>query len=116
MADIPFRAPRIPVYANTPGATYGSDSDANRTVLTEQIRNPVDFAARLLEMYTDGCRIFVEFGPKRGLSHFVEQTLGDRDVSVIWTDVGTGGDSALVLKQAAVQLAVLGVPLRDIDR
>lgn len=116
IADIPLHAPRVPVYANTPGASYGDDPEANRGILTRQIINTVDFQARLREMYADGFRVFVEFGPKRTLSQFVEQTLGEHGVDIVWTDIGTGGDSALALKQAAVQLAVLGLPLRGIDR
>ena len=116
IADIPLHAPRVPVYANTPGASYGDDVRGNREVLTGQIVNTVDFQARLRQMYADGFRVFVEFGPKRTLSQFVEQTLGEHEVDVIWTDTGTGGDSALTLKQAVVQLAVLGLPLTGIDR
>jgi acyl transferase domain-containing protein len=113
--DIPLRAPRVPVYANTPGASYGDDPEANREVLTGQIVNTVDFEARLREMYADGFRVFVEFGPKRTLSLLVEQTLGEQGVDIVWTDIGAGGDGALALKQAAVQLAVLGLPLSGID-
>ncbi|MDX3224950.1 polyketide synthase [Streptomyces sp. ME19-01-6] len=116
LADIPLRAPRVPVYANTPGANYGDAPEANREVLARQIVNTVDFQARLREMYADGFRVFVEFGPKRTLSQFVEQTLGEHGVDIVWTDIGTGGDSALALKQAAVQLTVLGLPLTGIDR
>jgi acyl transferase domain-containing protein len=116
IADVPFGAPAFPVYANTRGARYGSDPAENRRVLTEQILHPVDFRERLEEMYANGCRIFVEFGPKQVLSQFVARTLGGRDVEVIGTDIGTGGDSALGLKQAAVRLAVLGLPIEGIDR
>ncbi|MGY0055759.1 SDR family NAD(P)-dependent oxidoreductase [Streptomyces sp. LZ34] len=116
IADIPLRAPRVPVYANTPGASYGDGSEANREVLARQIVNTVDFQARLREMYADGFRVFVEFGPKRVLSQFIDQTLGEHGVDIVWTDIGTGGDSTLTLKQAAVQLSVLGLPLSGIDR
>ncbi|WP_438490158.1 SDR family NAD(P)-dependent oxidoreductase [Streptomyces sp. S186] len=111
-----FASPTLRVYANTPGATYGQDPEANRHTLVEQLRRPVDFAARLEEMYADGIRIFVEFGPKHILTGLVERTLGERGVTAVACDIGGTADSCAALKQAAVQLAVLGLPLSDINR
>ncbi|MET9643679.1 beta-ketoacyl synthase N-terminal-like domain-containing protein [Streptomyces syringium] len=115
-AGVDFAAPALPVYADTAGATYGADPEANRRTLVEQLRHPVEFAARLEEMYTDGVRVFVEFGPGRTLTGLVERTLGERGARAVPCDVGGGGDSAVALKDAALRLAVLGLPLADINR
>ncbi|MFG2178132.1 beta-ketoacyl synthase N-terminal-like domain-containing protein [Streptomyces abikoensis] len=110
-AEAAFAPPALPVHAGTAGASYGDDADANRRTLVEQLLRPVDFAARLEEMYADGIRVFVEFGPRRILTGFVERTLGAGRAEVVACDAGPGTDACAALKQAAVRLAVLGLPL-----
>jgi polyketide-type polyunsaturated fatty acid synthase PfaA len=108
-------APTVPVYANSPGAVYGSDTAANAAILARQLIEPVEFVEVLTKMRAAGITVFVEFGPKQILTQFVRQTLGD-DVHAIATDAGPGNDSDVALKRAAVQLAVLGMPLSGINR
>ncbi|WP_239405765.1 type I polyketide synthase, partial [Frankia sp. Cj3] len=111
-----IREPRGRTYANTAGASYGTDVAANRRVLVEQLVNPVEFAAGVEAMRADGCTVFVEFGPRKVLTGLVQRCLGEPDVIAIATDSGPTGDSDAALKQAAVRLAVLGVPLTGINR
>ncbi|MGJ7908311.1 beta-ketoacyl synthase N-terminal-like domain-containing protein [Actinopolyspora sp. H202] len=109
-------APGIPVYANTRGAEYGEDVDSNRSVLVDQLINPVDFRERIEQMYSQGFRTFVEFGPKSVLSGLVRSVLADRaDVVVLSADAGPNSDSDYSLKQLAARLAVLGIPLRGFN-
>ncbi|MFD9664799.1 beta-ketoacyl synthase N-terminal-like domain-containing protein, partial [Rhodococcus sp. NPDC059968] len=115
VAAVRIGEPAAPVYANSPGAHYGSDIDTNRATLVGQLLQPVEFVTALEKMRADGCTVFVEFGPKQVLTSLVRRTLGD-DVVAIATDGGPLGDSDLSLKRAAVQLAVLGVALNDINR
>ncbi|MEV0374845.1 beta-ketoacyl synthase N-terminal-like domain-containing protein [Streptomyces sp. NPDC050636] len=115
-AAVEFAEPRLRVYANTAGATYGQDPAANRRTLVAQLRHPVDFGARLEEMYADGVRVFVEFGPQRILTGLVERTLGDRGAEAVPCDIGGAADGTAVLKEAALRLAVLGLPLTGINR
>ncbi|BBB00134.1 putative polyunsaturated fatty acid synthase PfaA [Actinacidiphila reveromycinica] len=111
-----MREPRGRVLPNTRGAVYGADLDANRRVLTEQLIHPVDFSARVEELYDAGFRVFVEFGPGSVLTQLVRRVLGDRDHTAISLDGGAKRDAELTLKQAVAQLAVLGVPLATADR
>ncbi|WP_212909401.1 type I polyketide synthase [Streptomyces sp. TS71-3] len=111
-----FGTPAVPVYANTSGAAYGTDPAANRATLVAQLGHPVDFASRVQEMYADGVRVFVEFGPRRTLTSLVERTLGDGAVEAFACDGGPGSDGAATLMQAAVRLSVLGLPLTGLDR
>ncbi|MFF4159313.1 SDR family NAD(P)-dependent oxidoreductase [Streptomyces sp. NPDC001678] len=111
-----FAAPRLRVYANTAGATYGHGPDADRRTLAEQLRNPVDFAARVREMHEDGVGVFVEFGPRRVLTALVERTLAGRRVETVACDSGPDADGAAALKEAALRLAVLGLPLVGLNR
>ncbi|MEU3354496.1 beta-ketoacyl synthase N-terminal-like domain-containing protein [Streptomyces sp. NPDC037389] len=106
-----FAAPRLRVYANTAGAAYGHGPDADRRTLAEQLRNPVDFAARVREMHEDGVGVFVEFGPRHVLTALVERTLAGRRVETVACDTGPDADGAAALKEAALRLAVLGLPL-----
>ncbi|WP_333767296.1 beta-ketoacyl synthase N-terminal-like domain-containing protein, partial [Streptomyces sp. IBSBF 2435] len=111
-----MREPRGLVLPNTRGAVYGADLDANRRVLTEQLIHPVDFAARVEELYGAGFRVFVEFGPGSVLTQLVRRVLGDRAHTAISLDGGAKRDAELTLKQAVAQLAVLGVPIATADR
>ncbi|MFC6064319.1 type I polyketide synthase [Streptomyces ochraceiscleroticus] len=115
-AEVDFGPPDLPVHANTTGAAYGQDAAHNRRTLVQQLQQPVDFAAGVEAMYADGIRVFVEFGPGRTLTGLVERILGDRDGQLISCDAGPGKDSCAALKDAAVRLAVLGLPLSGIDR
>ncbi|MEU7011350.1 beta-ketoacyl synthase N-terminal-like domain-containing protein, partial [Streptomyces sp. NPDC046332] len=108
--------PRGRVYANSPGAAYGTDPVDNRRVLAEQLINPVEFATRVEEMYADGFRVFVEFGPQSVLTGLVGRILGDRPHSAIALDGGPGKDADLTLKQSVARLAVLGLPVAVTDR
>ncbi|MGC4893661.1 SDR family NAD(P)-dependent oxidoreductase [Micromonospora sp. DT31] len=109
--------PEIAVYANTEGASYGADTDENARVLVQQLANPVGFAPRIAQMYDDGFRVFVEFGPKKILAGLVRRVLADHpDVVVLSADAGSGRDSDRALKQLAARLAVLGLPLTGFNR
>ncbi|WP_245877444.1 type I polyketide synthase, partial [Streptomyces glaucescens] len=109
-------APAIPVYANAPGSSYGTDAAANRRTLVDQLLHPVDFVAGIERMYADGFRVFVEFGPKRVLTDLVDRILeGRTDVVTLAVDGGPAKDGELALKRAALELAVLGLPLTGLD-
>ncbi|WP_350639801.1 hypothetical protein, partial [Psychrobacter sp. CAL606-MNA-CIBAN-0158] len=60
---------------------------------------------------------FVEFGPKNILQKLVEATLGNKaePVSVVSLNPNPKGSSDTQLRQAACQLAVLGVTLTEVD-
>ncbi|MGK5640402.1 SDR family NAD(P)-dependent oxidoreductase [Streptomyces sp. URMC 126] len=111
-----FGVPAVPVHSCTPGAAYGEDPDANRDLLAGQLLRPVDFAARVEEMYADGVRVFVECGPRNTLTRLVERQLGERAVAAVPCDTGPGQDGYAALKRAALRLAVLGYPLAGLDR
>ncbi|GHG53608.1 type I polyketide synthase [Streptomyces griseocarneus] len=115
-AEADFGVPAVPVLAGAAGAAYGPDPGTNRRTITEQLCRPVDFAGRVREMYDDGVRVFVEFGPKRVLTGLVERTLDGLAVETVPCDTGATVDSGAALKEAALRLAVLGLPLTGINR
>ena len=109
-------APSAPVHANSLGASYGPDPESNAQTLAAQLLKPVEFVEVVRAMRANGVTVFVEFGPKQVLTGLVRRILADEGVTAIATDAGPLGDSDVSLKQAAVQLAVLGVPLAAINR
>ncbi|WP_416984796.1 SDR family NAD(P)-dependent oxidoreductase [Streptomyces sp. T028] len=115
VADAEIREPQRPVYANSPGASYGSDVEANRRTLVDQLVKPVLFAERVEEMYAAGFRTFVEFGPKGVLTQLVRRVLGEREHFAVQLDPGSKGDAEFTLKRAVAQLIVLGLPLTTGD-
>ncbi|MEU3500045.1 SDR family NAD(P)-dependent oxidoreductase [Streptomyces hundungensis] len=108
--------PTTQVLPGFPGASYGVDPAANRLTLSEQMLRPVDFEGRVRDMYADGFRVFVEFGPGQVLSRLVSRIVEDPTVEAIATDGGAGADSAAMLTYAALRLAVMGLEIRDINR
>lgn len=109
-------APEAPVYANSPGAGYGADPRENAETLAAQLLRPVEFVDAVRAMHADGVTVFVEFGPKQVLTGLVRHILDGTDAVALATDAGPLGDSDVALKQAAVRLVVLGVPLTRINR
>lgn len=109
-------APAGTVYANNEGAEYGSDERANADTLARQLLRPVEFVDAVLAMHAAGVSVFVEFGPKQVLTGLVRKILADADIIAVPTDGGPLGDSDVALKQAAVQLVVLGAELTGINR
>lgn len=77
--SVPFRAPVIPVYANSTGKIYPQNNAAIRSTLAGQMACPVLFQNLIDAMYADGVRIFLEVGPGSTLTRRVTDYLGARD-------------------------------------
>ena len=74
------RSPRLPLVANVTGDIYPTAPDAIRDLLCRQIASPVQWVKGLQTLYAQGVRTFVEVGPKRALSGFVDDVLGENVV------------------------------------
>ncbi len=115
--EVGIGEPRFPVYADTAGAEYSADAAANSAVLSRQIVEPVRFAQRVAQLYDQGYRVFVEFGPKSVLSGMVSTCLAGRDdVTVVPVDGGPQADGEVALLCAVARLMALGVPLHGVNR
>ncbi len=110
-----FTAPQIPVYSNTTGIAYPSDLNDLKSILKNQILNPVRFKNQIENIYDAGGRIFVEFGPKGILTNLVGNILAGKEHAAIAINASAKKDSDLQFRQAALQLQVLGLPLSNID-
>jgi len=110
-----FRLPQVPVYANTTGEAYPHHLDSLKSILKNQILHPVLFKNQIENLYQAGARVFIEFGPKGILTNLVKQTLKDKEIVALAINANAKKDGDLQLRQAVVQMQVLGLPISHID-
>ncbi len=79
--------PRLPVVANVTGELYPTTVEGIKDILELQVASPVQWIKGLETMYREGCRTFVEVGPKKALKGFVDDVLGSKpDVVSLFTN------------------------------
>jgi polyketide-type polyunsaturated fatty acid synthase PfaA len=110
-----FNSPKIPVYSNTTGTAYPENLNDLKSILKNQILNPVLFKNQIENIYKAGGRVFVEFGPKGILTNLVSNILEGKEHYAIAVNASAKKDSDLLFRQAIVQMQVLGLPLSNID-
>ncbi|MFT5602343.1 MAG: polyketide-type polyunsaturated fatty acid synthase PfaA, partial [Flavobacteriales bacterium] len=110
-----FNSPKIPVYSNTTGTAYPENLNDLKSILKNQILNPVLFKNQIENIYKAGGRVFVEFGPKGILTNLVSNILEGKEHYAIAVNASAKKDSDLLFRQATVQMQVLGLPLSNID-
>ena len=110
-----FNTPKIPVYSNTTGTVYPDNINDLKSLLKNQILNPVLFKAQIENIHKAGGRIFIEFGPKGVLTNLVSNILEGKEHHAIAINASAKKDSDLLFRQAFVQMQVLGLPLSNID-
>ncbi|MGK0363171.1 MAG: acyl transferase domain-containing protein/acyl carrier protein [Saprospiraceae bacterium] len=110
-----FSTPQIPVYSNTTGDAYPTNLTQLKSILKNQILNPVLFKNQIENIHAAGGRIFIEFGPKGVLTNLVKNILKDKEHTAIAVNANAKKDSDLQFRQAIVQMQVLGLPLANVD-
>jgi acyl transferase domain-containing protein/acyl carrier protein/NADP-dependent 3-hydroxy acid dehydrogenase YdfG len=110
-----FTSPKIPVFANSTGQVYPTDVASLKTILENQILNPVLFKNQIENIHDAGGRIFIEFGPKGILTSLVKNILENKEHTAIALNPNAQKDSDLQFRQAVVQMQVLGLSLQDFD-
>ncbi|MEK7989590.1 MAG: beta-ketoacyl synthase N-terminal-like domain-containing protein, partial [Thiotrichaceae bacterium] len=79
-----FNAPKIPVFANGTGKAHSNSGADIKKCLKSHTLESVYFAEEINNLYLEGGRIFVEFGPKNVLTLLVDNILKDKtDVTTI---------------------------------
>ncbi|MBD2705063.1 acyltransferase domain-containing protein [Spirosoma sp. BT702] len=109
-------APSAPVFSNTTGKAYPVDSQQIKEMLAGHIVKPVRFNEQIDAIYEEGGRVFVEFGPKNILCNLVNEILADKPHTTISLNANPKKDADKQLREAIVQLTVLGQPLQGFDR
>ncbi|MER2598861.1 MAG: beta-ketoacyl synthase N-terminal-like domain-containing protein, partial [Caldilineales bacterium] len=88
-------APALPLVANVTGELYPTTVEGIKDILELQIASPVQWVKGLETMYREGCRVFVEVGPKKALKGFVDDVLGSKpDVVSLFTNHPKTGELA----------------------
>ncbi|MFT5701407.1 MAG: acyl transferase domain-containing protein [Desulforhopalus sp.] len=111
-----FNAPKIPVFANGTGKAHSNSAADIKKCLKSHTLESVYFAEEIDNLYLEGGRIFVEFGPKNVLSLLVDNILKDKtDVTTIAVNGNPKKSADEQMRLAAVQMAVLGLKLENLD-
>ncbi len=111
-----FSAPSIPVFSNATGKAHSNKAADIKKSLKNHILESVYFKDEIDNIYAAGGRFFIEFGPKNVLTKLVENILADKDdVTAIAVNANPKKSADLQMRQAALQMAVLGINLNNID-
>ena len=103
----------IDVLSNTTGTLYDRDGDIAKSLLGNQLANPVRFMENILYMADQQVSAFVEVGPKNVLTGLVRSILKDKDITAIALDDAAKKRSGIEnIAHGLAQIAVLGF---DID-
>ena len=110
-----FKRPAVKVYANGTGRQHSQDPEAVRQALAGHILNPVLFRDEIQNIYADGGRVFVEFGPKNVLTNLVGNILEGQPHVAVALNANAKKDSDRQLREAVMLLRVAGLPLVNFD-
>ncbi len=115
LKSVNFQTPKIPVYSNVTGNIYSNEPKTIQRLLETHLANSVLFKQEIENIYQAGGYCFVEFGPKKILTNLVKDILGNRPHLAIALNGSPQKNSYRTLREAAVQLRVAGMPLKDLD-
>ncbi|NSW53258.1 MAG: acyltransferase domain-containing protein [Anaerolineae bacterium] len=115
IAQANFRAPRLPVYSNNTAQPHADDPAALQQQMSGHMLSAVNFRDEIENIHTAGGRIFIEIGPRSTLTNLVKNILDGKECTVIAVNPNHRQDSDLQLRQAYVQLKVLGMALGLLD-
>ncbi|MCI4042774.1 polyketide synthase [Streptomyces sp. TRM75563] len=102
--------PGVRFYSGATGRAYRPTTERAAEALTAQGLGTIDFAATIEQAWADGVRIFVEHGPRRLCTGWIQRVLGDREHVAVALD--TPGDTGLrQLCLAVAELVVAGAPV-----
>ncbi len=113
--DVEFQIPKVPVYTNVTAKEYPQTSSEIQKILETHISNPVLFKQEIENIYDAGGYCFIEFGPRKILTNLVKDILGERPHLAIALNPSAQKNSDHLLRQAVLQLRVVGLCLQNLD-
>lgn len=109
--EYPLTLPKMRAWSCSLADTYPQDVDALRDIATQLFKHPVRFAESIEAMYRDGVRVFIELGPKGGLTSCVSRILADRGHLALAADL-SNRTSVCQLNHLLAVLACHGVSMK----
>lgn len=113
--SVEFKPPQIPVYTNVTGKQYSQQPAEIQKNLENHLANSVLFKQEIENIYKQGGYCFVEFGPRKILTNLVKDILGENPHIAIALNPSPRKSSDKCLREAFVQLRVVGLPLKNLD-
>ncbi|MGB0588140.1 MAG: SDR family NAD(P)-dependent oxidoreductase [Myxococcota bacterium] len=107
LATVEISKPSISILSNVTGGFYPETPDEIRDLLATQVASPVEFIAEIERLHEEGVRTFVEIGPKRAQTGFIQSVLEGKDIRVFPTNHPKYG-GLMTLRAAVGQLIVAG--------
>ncbi|NNF99278.1 MAG: SDR family NAD(P)-dependent oxidoreductase [Desulfobacteraceae bacterium] len=99
----------VPVQANLTASRYPDDPKAAKSLLADQLVNPVRFQEQIENLYSEDIRTFVEVGPKPVLTGLVRSILDHKPHAVMAVDASAGKNSGVAdLAAVLCRLAAFG--------
>ena len=112
LKKVSIKPTAVDVFSNTTANAYPADPAAVCALLSDQLIRPVDFVNEIENMYSAGCRTFVEIGPKSVLTGLISATLQDRQFEATALDASAGKAYGVAdLARLIGRLAALGYPV-----
>lgn len=111
-----FNPPDIPVYSNNTAAPYSTQPAEIQSALENHILGSVNFRKEIENLYAAGGRIFIEIGPRNTLSRMVDNILEGKEHYSVAVNSNHKANADRQLRQAYLQLKVLGLPLGQFDQ
>ncbi|MBN2047226.1 MAG: acyltransferase domain-containing protein, partial [Anaerolineaceae bacterium] len=110
-----FSTPSVPVFSNNTAQPHAADPTEIQQRLENHILGTVNFREEIRNIHAAGGTIFIEVGPRNILTNLVKNILANETISAVALNPNHRLDSDLQLRQAYLQLKVLGLPLGVLD-
>ncbi len=110
-----FKKPACKVYSNASAKPYPQTPKSIQKTLKDHILNSVQFKQEIENIYDDGGRIFVEFGPQSILTRLVDNILEGKSYISVALNANAKKESDRQFREGIVKLKVAGLSLSDFD-
>jgi len=108
LSALELKSPHLPISTNVTGDWYPSHVPDIVEILSQQIASPVEWIKQINGLYAQGCKVFLECGPKRALTGLTSTTLKGLEHIAIHTNHPRRGE-ALSFIDSLGQLLSLGL-------
>ncbi|MCE7737292.1 MAG: acyltransferase domain-containing protein [Candidatus Heimdallarchaeota archaeon] len=112
LGTIKFKKPKIPITSNVSGSFFPKNPEKIRELLKKQVGSAVEWTSQVKSMHNEGATIFFEVGPKKALSGFVADIIGDRNALTVSCNHPKKG-GIQTFNEAIAAAGAVGLPLKS---